>query len=102
MPHNIDIEKLVRRQILLQILRRALEWDRQQLKTARMYKVYDRLIDRCTQKISRDLHTIKKQLQAEQVTIVQEEQRKQMRNVLYKHKGYIITTVFDNYLTKLE
>lgn len=36
---------------------------------------------------------IKQHIFAEQATLVQEEQGRQMRNVLYKHKGYILTTV---------
>lgn len=99
---NEEVEDLIKKKVHLDILRTALEWDRYHLYQTKMQRVYDRLLDHVMEGITEELRNIKERLKLYQAKIIQEEQRKKDRLVIYRHQGYIFEKQYFNPLIKIE
>jgi len=99
---NEEIEELVKKKVHLEILRKALEWDRAAFQQTKFQRVYHRLFDHVIEQIGETLHEIKKELHHKQAKIIEEEQRPQDRRVVFRYKGYIFEKEYFNPLIKIE
>lgn len=99
---NPEVEHWIKKTVYLEILRAALEWDRQLLKRTKMQHVYDLLLDQVIQHITEDLRRIKEHLQQHQAKILHEEQRAKDRFVIYRHNGYVFEKHYFNPIIKIE
>lgn len=99
---NEEIEALIKQKVHLEILRKALEWDRTVLQQTKMKRVYYRLFDHIHEQITESLRDIKKELHHAQAKILQEEQRLNDRRVVYQYQGYIFEKEYLNPLIKIE
>lgn len=99
---NEEIEELIKQKVHLEILRKAVEFDRAALKQTKMKRIYNRLFDHIMDQIAEALQEIKKELHRAQAQILEEEQRSKDRRIVYRYQGYIFEKEYFNPLIKIE